>query len=183
VSDGERLALTRLWWSWNTPVIRKAVEAALQAHWVPLVDRACKANGHAGWVPADWQQLRALRRDRGTLQKVIRGQSAGTHPFLLGLAALLRLDVQAFFPTTRVWVAGAARYLCADPIVEADSLTYADFLLAEPPRDRAHTQAELDARLAAVPPETRAAILRVASELGPILHTADRSVADQGEES
>jgi len=176
MDEGVTLALTQMWWSWHTREIRQALAAALLDHWLPQAQKAMQKNLKAGSRHGHWNDVTALQRNPRNIRRVIQGQSAATGGFLLGIAAVLRLEVQMLYPTTREWVAGAAGRLCRRNLAEGDGRAYAAFVLERPSPDKACSEKELQRRLEAVSPESRAAVLRVARALGASLQRADKKV-------
>jgi hypothetical protein len=192
MTDAERVALTRVWWTWRTPCVEHAIDSAVHRRWLAVARSRPPAGILSCASPAKrcsrtlLPGLRALfhvsRYSEGQLDRLRSGGNAPSSRFLLGLATALKLaDVRAFFPeTTLRWVAEAAQYLCTqgDPpgppsvgLPEAEA--YAGFLLRDPPRDSAHSAGEIERRLMALPADARAAVQKVARRLGPVLAVID----------
>ncbi len=174
--DGELLALTQLWWCWDTPRIRRALAASLLEHWLPQAKSALKRNAQRRLQPATWWALKELRRNPRNVRRVIEGNSATTAGFLLGIATILRLNVRRLYPELLAWVSRAARHLCGRQMAASDCAVYAEFVIARPPCGRSWFPTETECRLRALSPEIREKVLRVAQQLGPVLQQSDRSL-------
>ncbi len=180
MTPGLKHALFDYWWAWDHEQIRKsAVLAGFFPHFVAVVGEQFEKNRSEKppRVPFDWPHLEVLR-SRDTLRRLQKGERTPPFEFLLGLAAFLRIDPGAFFPSPRDWIADAAYYLAAPRVAfpesdarrqvgfdRTDARVYADAVLSHPPSDRAVTQGEIDGFLFRHPLVVRT----VAECLGPRL--------------
>jgi hypothetical protein len=198
MDTGERLALSRYWWTSEAKQIHKAVEAGQRLRWRPAVDAALRRNAAAKQLgtscrrPSCWSGLAVLNRFVQNIDRIAKGQHAATKEFLLGVASILNLATDALYPDTCEWVAGATHYLCmqeqraafeaegrkpADAYERArastaslgESHVYARFMLDHPPTDGAMHEEDIEADLLDLPPDKRAVVRKVAAQLAPAL--------------
>lgn len=170
------LALTQVWWSWNTPSIHKALSIALLDHWLPKAENVLRGNAAAGGRPTGWDDLTALRRNPRNVRRVVQGESATSAGFLLGIAAILQLETRDVYPDTADWIARAATHLSRCPLSEEDCRSYASFVLQQPLNGKGYCLTDVEEALQAVSREVREAVLTVAQQIEPALKKADRTL-------
>jgi hypothetical protein len=194
MTDGELLALTRVWWTWASVDVRKAVDAPIRERWLKIARRQPgvgvpdrrQAHEHAektfrNLLPGLQALFCVSQYGSGHLQRMQNGVGAASPPFLLGLATALRVNIRDFYPeTTLEWVAEATHYLCTredehgqETVSCREVRAYATFMLDDPPEHRVHTSDSVDWRLTRLRADSRAAVRTVARILGPILLPID----------
>lgn len=176
----QELALTRPWWVWKAPAVRKALAVVHLTHWLPVVRRALEENRRCGRSPTAWKELGDplfLDRDPRNLARWQSGMYGLTYQDLLGLATSLKLSVSDLLPTTRVWIARTTEYLCQHTVTAEAADAYAVFRLSQPAAavNPDLDQAALQAVAAALPgavrrlAEAREVVLKTAAALGNVL--------------
>ncbi|MFO0935755.1 MAG: hypothetical protein U0798_04455 [Gemmataceae bacterium] len=153
----------------------------------------------------NWEGFEALRRNPRNVRRMIGGEHGTTIEFLVGAAALLRVDVREFFPETVEWVAHATLQLVAwnRSAVQngatsnsrertermnkyptyTDAHTYAEFLLKHPPCSK--TAAEMKTiqnRLQSLEPDLSESIRMITASISNVLAERD-AVVKQREEA
>ncbi len=160
-----------------------------------------RENAAAGRCPTDWRGFQKLRRNERNVRRLADGENGTTIEFLVGAAALLRVDVRELFPETAEWVALAALHIAswerrkalearglspreaftlvahepAGPTL-ADARVYARVLLAHSPCSQtAPTGAVVERRLDDLEPGEARAARAVAAAVAAVI--ADRDAA------
>lgn len=186
---GQQLALTAPWFTWNHPAIASArhrtrlefLTSQAEAIVFPR-NLAAKAG------PTSWAGVKAaldVLGDKGHVREVLAGRRVGAEGFFVGLACLLGCEWRELAPPLRRLIAHMAwrlvtrekPYSKPSPFSEAEADHFAHFLLMNLAQRWQHrdepshwhaTQRDLhDA--AATPIADRAAVLKVACVLGPVL--------------
>ena len=201
-SVGWHLALTRYWWSWDAPEIRRVVQTPVLVRVESLVGQWFQANKSSGSGPTHWRDLTFLRRDEDRLKKYSPWTTVPTTEFLLGLAAAMKVDLSAFHPpTTRDWVAEAAVALAVNDrrrihreqgytdrkayemaksfdrsVLQHDAAIYADAVLSRVPWEPCIHSASLELWLKLLDPKQRPAVESVANALADQIERIDREL-------
>ncbi len=189
MTDGERLALTRVWWTWDKPEVCKAIASAVHKRWLaiartPLQESApmkqregTEENPGRKLLPGLLALLQVSQYSAGHLAGMEKQRNTPSMSFLLGLATAMKMNVRDFYPaTTQEWVADTAHYFCTrndlpgqESVSSSEVRAYAAFMLDDLPEPKAYTEEEIEWRLMRLSADWRIMVQKVARKLGPIL--------------
>lgn len=197
----EQLALTEFWFAWDDATTRRALLAAVLERFSTVAERVFRENAAANRCPTDWKGFQKLRRNERNVRRLADGENGTTIEFLVGAAALLRVDVRDLFPETAEWVALASLHIASwqrrkaletrglspreaftlvahdrsGPTL-ADARVYARVLLDHSPCSQTVLNgAAVEGRLNALEPDQARAVRTVAAAVAAVI--ADRDAA------